>query len=170
METDGHLTRDEIERHYAALGPRLLLYLERRTGDPALAGDLLQDVFLGLLASPIRSGADAEIKSYLYRAAYSRLVDHARRSRRDRGRRAWLSMEPVSASAADGTDVERAFRNLPARDASLLWLAYVEEMTHNEIAEVMAVKTASVKVLLHRARKRMRAAMIAGGLAPEGAR
>jgi len=38
----------------------------------------------------------------------------------------------------------------------LLWLAYVEEDTHEEIADALGVKRGSVKVLLSRARARLR--------------
>ncbi len=169
MAEGARLTRGQLEQLYQSLGPRLLRYLERRTGDPALAADLLQDVFLRLLESPIREDSPAEARSYLYRTAHSRLVDHARRAQRERLRRVWPWSEP-QVQPAGGEDLERIFRALKPRESTLLWLAYVEEMSHNEIAEVLTVKPASVKVLLHRARKRLRASIVHLGLAPEDSR
>jgi len=45
---------------------------------------------------------------------------------------------------------------LKPRERALLWLAYVEEDTHEEIADALGVKRGSVKVLLSRARARLR--------------
>jgi RNA polymerase sigma-70 factor (ECF subfamily) len=161
------LTRSDLEALYRTQGPRLLLYLQRRTGDAALASDLVQEVFLRLLRVPIRATSEAEVKSYLYRIANSRLVDHARRTQRERGWKAWLFHEPITEPAA-GSDFECVFRRLATRDATLLWLAYVEGMDHNEIAKALDVKRASVKVLLSRARGRLRDLLAEGGLAQEG--
>lgn len=160
------MTRAELERLYESFGPRLLLYLERRTGDSALSADLVQDIFLRLLEAPIRVSSQQEGKSYLYRAAHSRLVDHSRRVQRDRRWRIWLRLDSPAAEPVDDDDMGRAFRTLKPREATLLWLAYVEEMNHNEIARVLDVKPASVKVLLHRARTELKGAVTRLGLAP----
>jgi RNA polymerase sigma-70 factor (ECF subfamily) len=47
------------------------------------------------------------------------------------------------------------FDRLPRRDAALLWLAYVDGHDHAEMAEILEVKPASVRVLLSRARARL---------------
>ena len=39
----------------------------------------------------------------------------------------------------------------------MLWLAYVEGFSHREIATVLGMKTASIKLLLFRARRRLAA-------------
>ena len=49
-------------------------------------------------------------------------------------------------------DLDSAFARLTARERALLWLAYVEEYYHREIAGILGVKEASVRVLLFRAR------------------
>ena len=56
----------------------------------------------------------------------------------------------------DRVHLERAFSRLPPRSRQLLWLAYVNEFTHQEIAEMLGVVSTSVRVLLSRARKKFR--------------
>ena len=53
------------------------------------------------------------------------------------------------------TDVGRALQSLKPRERAMLWLAYAEGSSHQEIATALGVKTASVKLLLFRARRRL---------------
>ena len=56
---------------------------------------------------------------------------------------------------------------LKPRERELLWLAYVEGSTHTEIADTVGVKTASVKMLLFRARQHLATVLREKGFAPE---
>ena len=44
---------------------------------------------------------------------------------------------------------------LKPRERELLWLAYAQGSTHQEIGEALGLKTGSIKPLLFRARQRM---------------
>ena len=44
---------------------------------------------------------------------------------------------------------------LKPRERDLLWLAYAQGSSHKEIAETLGLKTASIKLLLFRARRRL---------------
>jgi len=57
--------------------------------------------------------------------------------------------------AARRLDLHRAMRQLKPRERSLLWLAYAQGWSHEEIAGAIGVKTASLKQMLHRARHRL---------------
>jgi RNA polymerase sigma-70 factor (ECF subfamily) len=57
------------------------------------------------------------------------------------------------------TDVTRAMARLRPRERQLLWLAYAQELSHREIAEGLGLKTASIKLLLWRARRRLLAVL-----------
>jgi RNA polymerase sigma-70 factor, ECF subfamily len=58
---------------------------------------------------------------------------------------------------------------LTARERELLWLAYAQGSSHEEIADTLGLKTASIKMLLFRARRRL-AGMLQRGINPRGAR
>ena len=53
-------------------------------------------------------------------------------------------------------DVARSFGQLAPRERAMLWLAYVEGSGHEEIAQSLGVRTGSMKVLLFRARRKLR--------------
>jgi RNA polymerase sigma-70 factor (ECF subfamily) len=168
LDAERRLSREDLERLYQTLGPRLQAYLLRQTGDPAAAADLLQEVFVYLLRSPPAAGSEGEVRAYLYRTAHSRVIDHFRREQRA-VRPVHLFAESLTAPVLGPMDMEQSFAELEPRDRTLLWLAYVEEMRHNEIARALGVQTLSVKVLLYRARKRLEKVLRRRGLAPEAA-
>jgi RNA polymerase sigma-70 factor (ECF subfamily) len=132
-------------------------------GDAADADDIVQDAFCRLL----RGGPDADEEQrrrYLFRIASNLVVDRWRRH--ERAADAWRRhVPPPPAFDASGhEDVARTFARLAPRERALLWLAYVEGQSHNEIAEAVRLARDSVKVLLFRARKRLRALLEAEGI------
>ncbi|HST37296.1 MAG TPA: sigma-70 region 4 domain-containing protein, partial [Allosphingosinicella sp.] len=48
---------------------------------------------------------------------------------------------------------------LSQRDRQLLWLAYAEEFSHAEMGEITGLAADSIKVLLSRARARLKAGL-----------
>jgi RNA polymerase sigma-70 factor (ECF subfamily) len=50
--------------------------------------------------------------------------------------------------------VRRALQHLKPRERELLWLAYVEGMSHAEIADATGLVRLSVRILLYRARNK----------------
>ena len=63
-----------LENHRA-----FLHYLERRTGDRALAEDILQDAFAKVVARPGRAPADEAIVPWFYRTLRNAAIDQFRR-------------------------------------------------------------------------------------------
>jgi RNA polymerase sigma-70 factor (ECF subfamily) len=57
-------------------------------------------------------------------------------------------------------------RELTPRERQLLWLAYVEGMSHGEIAAAVGLKSGSIRPLLFRARRRMAEVLRGRGMAP----
>src|ERR671929_494550 len=72
---------DEFERLYAAEAPALFSFLASRTGDRALAEDLLADAFERALRGRGRfDRRRGSAKTWLYAIALNVLRDHARRA------------------------------------------------------------------------------------------
>jgi RNA polymerase sigma-70 factor (ECF subfamily) len=84
-------------------------------------------------------------------------MDHFRRVERERhSLKMWKWWQAAVAEPEHGTtSIEEAFQLLRVRDRALLWLAYVEEASHAEIAAALGCGARSVRVLLFRARRRM---------------
>ena len=52
-------------------------------------------------------------------------------------------------------DMARMFAQLTPQQRQMMWLAYVEGADHREIASQMNLRAGSIRVLLHRARRRL---------------
>lgn len=147
---------------YAATSRPLWTYVYRVTGNAADADDVMQDAFCRVLRADIRALSDEERRRYLFRVAGNLVVDRWRKEQRDRSWR-WARVDAVPAATRatvsgneDHDEVSRTFAALKPRERALLWLAYVEEHSHEQIAGALGIERASVKVLLFRARARLR--------------
>jgi RNA polymerase sigma-70 factor (ECF subfamily) len=139
---------------FRATAPPLLAYLRRMGATPALADDLAQDAFEAFVAKGGLRWEPARARAYLYRVATNGYVDACRRRRREVD---WDALPepsaPESDSPADELTAGPAWRALSARQRQLLWLAYAEEFSHEEIAAICGLGAKSVRVLLFRARE-----------------
>jgi RNA polymerase sigma-70 factor (ECF subfamily) len=61
----------------------------------------------------------------------------------------------------------RVFERLNPQQRQLMWLAYVEGADHREIAAALGLRERSVRVLLHRTRRKLAQLLSAGGRRPE---
>ena len=73
---------DAFARLYACHKGPLYRYLLRQCGQPAVAEELFQDVWLKLIAARSGYTVQARFATWLYRIAHNRLVDHYRASAR----------------------------------------------------------------------------------------
>ena len=155
---------------YQRTAPGLRSYIHRSAGSADLADDILQDAFLRFLRVAPGDLEPSQQKAYLYKIASSLLVDHWRRVNREQ-RWVWMAFvgkqRTTDTQLELGHDVSDVFRTLKPQQRSLLWLAYVEEFEHREIASMLGLREKSVKVLLFRARRRMAETLRKKGFGPK---
>ncbi len=157
------MDEDAFRAFYERTARGLWAYLARVTGDRQLADDLLQETFYRFLRANARHESEMHRRNSLYRIATNLARDAARRK---------VVHAPPSIAGddieriparADGTmagntaDVTRAMSNLKPRERAILWLAYAEGASHQEIADVVGVRAGSLKPMLFRARRKLAA-------------
>ena len=147
---------DGFAAFYAQLHPALWAYLLRLGATPALASDLAQDAFVRWLERDA-TAFEGNPRAYLYRIAQHLFIDHARRHREV----AWYpDMEhatAVESTSGDDAFPQHLWSRLSMRQRQLLWLAYAEGFSHDEIAAITGLAPAGIRVLLSRARARFQA-------------
>ena len=149
---------DAFAGFYERSARPLWAYLARVSGDPTLADDLMQESFVRFLCAARPDDGEVAARRYLFRIATNLLRDHWRRPRQ-------ASIEEIpeeffaTVSTAAQSDsrivLGPALARLTLRDRQLLWLAYAEGYSHHEIAEVTGLASASIRLLLFRARRRI---------------
>lgn len=157
-EVTFQMDEDVFRGFYDRTSRPLWGYLVRLTGEPSMADDLLQEAYYRLLRSSLPLESEAHRRHYLFRIATNLVKDGVRRRRRrpeDTGHDV-DGPSPASNDAIDNRlDVTGAMSRLRHRDRAMLWLAYAQGASHEEIGRVVGVKTSSVKPLLYRARQRL---------------
>jgi len=115
----------------------------RRAAD---ADDIVQDAFCRLLRADVDNLDEGDLRRYVFRIASNLLADRWRRSERERSWLARLRGEPPAAPTGTGDEVglARELAELTPRDRALLWLAYVEEHNHQEIASALGEHDSTV--------------------------
>ena len=143
------------ERHYETVFRAAL----RVTGNPADAEDVLQTVFLRVLARGEDLEDAALPAAYFKRAAVNAAVDVLRRRElhAESGYDEGAPQFAVQPSLLLKERLRRAIAALDNEDASLFLLRHVEGLTIEELAGMFELEKNNVAVRLHRIRRRLQA-------------
>ena len=152
---------EEFERLYAAEAQALFGFLAYRTGDRALAEDLLADTFERALRSRKRyDRRRGPAKAWLYTIALNLLRDHVRREAAaeralERTGPGSASVDPPPIEARDA--VQRAMRVLSPEEREAIALRFGAELTVPEMAEALGEPLTTVEGRVYRALRKLRA-------------
>jgi RNA polymerase sigma-70 factor, ECF subfamily len=148
----------DLYQRYARDVYRFALYL---SGDPALAQDITSETFMLCLNSPEPIRTET-VKGYLLTIARNLYLKECRRRAR--------ATELSDAIASRSPDLElaaaqkerlglvlRALQELPEVDRSALLLRADDGLSYQQIAAVLGLSLAAVKVKIHRARLKLAA-------------
>jgi RNA polymerase sigma factor (sigma-70 family) len=155
---------DDFERLYAEHAGPLFSFLALRTGDRALAQDLLADTFERVLLArrrfDRRKGTE---KAWIYSIALNRLRDHLRRASTEK-RAVERAGQEAGAAAGDPLDrlersefVAAAMARLGAEEREALALRYGADLTVPEVAKVLGQPLTTVEGRIYRALRQLRA-------------
>jgi len=155
----------EFQLLYDATAQPILAYLTGVTGRRDVAEDVLQETYCRFLVRRSDAMEIAEARRYLFRIATNLLRDRWRRGEDTPAPE--LADEGSSPDVNLQIDVRRAMQAMKPRERELLWLAYVEGMSHAEIAAATGLGAMSVRLLLYRARRRAAAWLRGEGTSDE---
>ncbi len=167
------MSEDEFRAFYERTARPLWSYLSRITGDRQQADDLLQEAYYRFYRAGRTHESEAHRRNSLFQIATNLARDVARRDKRH-GEVQLVDEDdsplpqPVSEvphpdrEIAVRTDLSRALTKLEPLQREMLWLAYAQGASHEEIGAILGVRAISVRTLLLRARRKL-AKMLDGG-------
>ena len=161
LAADAHaaaMDNEEFAGFYARSARQLWAYLARVSRDPALADDLTQESYVRFLCAKVPEEGEVAARRYLFKIATNLLRDHWRRPAASSIEEMPEELFQAKCGAAQTETLlmlSPALAQMRPRDRQLLWLAYAEGYSHREIAEVTGLVSASVRLLLFRARRKM---------------
>lgn len=163
-ESDREFMESLYRTHYAMLYRKAFQYVRA----PQDAEDAVATAVLRLIdrVDLLRELDGYTLRSYLLSTVKNVSLDALRRRKRHAECDLADAEEPVSAEAPVDSDLlhseqvlacAEALRALPERDRELLRMKYYDELPDREIARVLGCRSDSVRTLLTRARRKMRA-------------
>jgi RNA polymerase sigma-70 factor (ECF subfamily) len=152
----------DVEALYEAHAAGIFAFLAFRSGDRALAEDLLADTFERVLRARRRpSRKPAKDKAWLYTIALNALRDHARRAQVER-----RALASVATGAQDPPDriealaardaLLRAVATLSAEEQEAIALRFGADLTVPEIAAVLGQPLPRTEGRVYRALRKLR--------------
>jgi RNA polymerase sigma-70 factor (sigma-E family) len=131
------------------------------TGDRSLAEDLVQDAFVKLAGRFADLRDPGAFEAYLRKTVVNLARMHFRRTRLERAYLQRQNREPgpnaTLPDVAAYEEMKRALLSLPHRQRAALVLRYYEDLSEAQIAEVLRCRPGTVKSLLSRGVRGLRA-------------
>lgn len=165
---------EEFRAFYERTARPLWSYLSRITGSRQEADDVLQEAYYRFFRAAASYESESHRRNSLFRIATNVVRDAARRAKHhedvpleDDSSHAQLpaAQTPMPERQAEiRTDLGRALERLEPLQRELLWLAYAQGESHEQIAEILGLRAVSIRTLLLRARRKV-AGILTGGAA-----
>lgn len=174
------MDEEEFRAFYERTARQLWSYLSRITGSRQEADDILQEAYYRFCRAGARYESESHRRNSLFQIATNVVRDAARRAKHHQDvpfeEESLVGAAPATRSAAPDhhaairTDLERAMTHLEPVQREMLWLAYAQGASHEEIAEILGLRAISIRTTLLRARRKLAGLLSAKSANREGQR
>jgi RNA polymerase sigma-70 factor, ECF subfamily len=153
------------EALFRMFAPGLYAFLTRYVQSTAVAEDIVQDLFLAIWDHRAQLSIDGSVRTYLFTAARNRALNYLKHERiADRFRVTVMDRTDGADPSAPGEsdflaamEVQSAIDQLPPRCRLIFTMSRQQDMTYNQIADVLGISVKTVEVQMGRALKSLRA-------------
>ncbi|WIV11932.1 RNA polymerase sigma factor [Proteiniborus sp. MB09-C3] len=129
--------------------------------DYYLAEDIVQDSFATFYVYRERLKSYSTLKSYLFSIIHNKSVDYIRKNNKsiysNYDVASTISPEEIVINKEKKEKFMKSFSKLNEEQKNVLYLYAFQQMSYKEIAEVLGISLAKVKVTIFRARKELKA-------------
>ena len=168
METDAAVVRRAIEGDERAMrllwnqhAPHVDAVVRRLAGDPDLAEDIAQEVWIQIFRALPSWRGDAKFSTWVHRVAINRTLNALRRTRRLAAIETGIEEDSIMVEqdaerSMLAQSIEAAARQLSPGARTVFLLHDVEGYTHEEIATELGITSGGSKSQLFKARAKLR--------------
>jgi len=167
---------EQFYRHYHAQVQQFALRLVNNNAD---AAEIANETMLEVWRAAGRFAGESRVRTWLFGIVNHRAIDLLRRRRRVSSSElddlvddsAACSVADVVGGAQDAGHVRHCVEQLPERQRAVVHLAFFEELSYPEVAEVLDVPVGTIKTRVMHAKQRLQqclAARFAGTAATAG--
>lgn len=136
----------------------------RMIGNQQDAADLVQESFIKIYYRLGKFDGKGSFSSWMYRVAINHCMDEFRKKRykmeqieiREDDIMDFHHPEVIFLKKEKNRQLEKLIESLPKEERMILLLRYVNELSYNEIGEIMSLSLSTVRNKLHRAKKKLR--------------
>ncbi|MEX2463980.1 MAG: RNA polymerase sigma-70 factor, partial [Balneolaceae bacterium] len=156
--------QDAFKKFYDTYFEKLYLYLKSRDIRSDAAEDLIQKAFIYIWENRQKINPDLSLKAYLYRIAYTRMINHVNKNK---------SAEKLSTQHTESPDtpleqlqyrelhqsMKEAVQQMPERRRAVFEHCFLNEFTYKETAKILDISPKTVENHMALALKEIRASL-----------
>jgi RNA polymerase sigma-70 factor, ECF subfamily len=150
---------EHFYRHYHA---QVYQFALRRVSNNADAAEIANETMLEVWRAAARFAGDSRVRTWLFGIVNHRAIDLLRRRRRttegeldELADESACSVADVVGGAQDAGHVRHCVEQLPERQRAVVHLAFFEELSYPEVAEVLNVPVGTIKTRVMHAKQRL---------------
>ncbi|MDR2969718.1 MAG: sigma-70 family RNA polymerase sigma factor [Tannerellaceae bacterium] len=159
---------DAIEQLYRRYYPRLYAYGCKMTTDRDMVQNIIQDLFVKIIADHKKLPLLENVNGYLFLAFRRRLFDANKEKQivfiddLSDMPEVFGAEEELHTSDNDITCMYKAFKKLSVKQKRIIYLYYICKMGHDDIAGLLGINYQSSKNMLHRSLVKLRSLFFGG--------
>ena len=136
----------------------------RLLGNYHVAEEAAQDTFVKAFHSLKSFRSDSQFSTWLYKICYNTCITYKRKkslvtsiiSAGDEGKHPTVQPQELMEQSQRAEYLNQALNSLPADEATIITLFYIDENQTQEIAKIVGISEGNVRIKLHRARKKIK--------------
>lgn len=155
--------REAFKEMYCRFYPLLYHYGLKLISDKELVKDSIQDLFVKIMQNHATLSPTLNLKGYLLRSLRNKMIDLLEKEKPSSdltGCEDRFAAEDLFSAEDDPNPLSRilglSFAELSARQQEILYLYYVDDLKHEEIAEILGINYQSSKNLLFRSLSKLK--------------
>jgi RNA polymerase sigma-70 factor (ECF subfamily) len=153
--------RTALRELYGRHAPWLLLRLRRRSSDPEMVEEVLQDTFVAVWRKAGSYSGRGEVAAWIWGIGVRRLIDRLRKAQRlaklpERRSDVVVSAEDEVLLGVEFGDLAGALSRLSPELRSVVQATVLDGLTTKEAAQLLGIPVGTVKTRMMRARAQLR--------------